>query len=178
MKRTVGLFVLSPTSQLVRKATGHYRLTCRLPSARNVPLEKELLIPLQEKKVSYTCGQLFLIMCHHNHGLVLTTTESFYHIFHQPALYKSNPCKGSSKISNSGSFTKARANNTRRCSPLDNCKKFRSFKSAIPKISIHHSQAAICSGRGRCTTPQNHVVRLPQYLWQEGSSDKRDASQD
>ena len=91
MKRTVGLFVLSPTSRLVRKATGHYRLTSRLPSARNVPLEKELLIPLQEKKVSYTCGQLFLIMCHHNHGLVLTTTESFYHIFHQPAVVQVQP---------------------------------------------------------------------------------------
>lgn len=91
MKRTVGLFVLSPTSRLVRKATGHYRLTCCLPSARNVPLEKELLIPLQEKKVSYTCGQLFLIMCHHNHGLVLTTTESFYHIFHQPAVVQVQP---------------------------------------------------------------------------------------
>lgn len=178
MKRTVGLFVLSPTSRLVRKATGHYRLTCRLPSARNVPLEKELLIPLQEKKVSYTCGQLFLIMCHHNHGLVLTTTESFYHIFHQPAVVQVQPMQRLIQISNSGSFTKARANNTRRCSPLDNCKKFRSFKSAIPKYpsTIHKPPSA--RDADVCTTPQNHVVRLPQYLWQEGSSDKRDASQD
>ena len=91
MKRTVELFVLSPTPRLVRKATGHYRLTCRLPSARNVPFEKELLIPLQEKRVSYTCGQLFLIMCHHNHGLVLTTAESFYHSFHQPAVVQVQP---------------------------------------------------------------------------------------
>ena len=137
MKRTVGLFVLSPTSRLVRKATGHYRLTCRLPSARNVPLEKELLIPLQEKKVSYTCGQLFLIMCHHNHGLVLTTTESFYHIFHQPAVVQVQPMQ-------------------------------RLIQNKPPSAR----DADVC------TTPQNHVVRLPQYLWQEGSSDKRDASQD
>ena len=112
MKRTVGLFVLSPTSRLVRKATA---LSFNLSSSvcRNVPFEKELLIPLQEKKVSYTCGQLFLIMCHHNHGLVLTTTEVSITSFTNRRLYKSNPCKGSSKISNSGSFTKARANNTR-----------------------------------------------------------------
>lgn len=178
MKRTVGLFVLSPTSRLVRKATRHYRLTSRLPSARNVPLEKELLIPLQEKKVSYTCGQLFLIMCHHNHGLVLTTTKFLSHLSPSWRLYKSNPCKGSSKISNSGSFTKARANNTRRCSPPTTARNSGLSNLQYQKYpsTIHKPPSA--RDADVCTTPQNHVVRLPQYLWQEGFSDKRDASQD
>ena len=142
MKRTVGLFVLSPTSRLVRKATGHYRLTCRLPSARNVPLEKELLIPLQEKKVSYTCGQLFLIMCHHNHGLVLTTTESFYHIFHQPAVVQVQPMQ---RLIQNKQLRILHKSTGQQHQTL--------LATAIPKISIHHSQAAICSGRGRLYNP-------------------------
>ena len=106
MKRTVELFVLSPTSRLVRKATGHYRLTCRLPSARNVPLEKELLIPLQEKKVSYTCGQLFLIMCHHNHGLVPTTAEGFYDFPDATAVVRIQPMQRFVKNQQFGVFHK------------------------------------------------------------------------
>lgn len=107
-------------------------------------------------------------MCHHNHGLVLTTTESFYHIFHQLAVVQVQPMQRLIQNKQLRILHKARANNTRRCSPLDNCKKFRSFKSAIPKYpsTIHKPPSA--RDADVCTTPQNHVVRLPQYLWQEG----------
>ena len=161
MKRTVGLFVLSPTSRLVRKATGHYRLTCRLPSARNVPLEKELLIPLQEKeKLVYTCGQLFLIMCHHNHGLVLTTTESSITSFTNRRLYKSNPMQRLVQNKQLRILHKSTGQQHQTLLATGQLQEIPVFQICNTKISIHHSQAAICSGRGRGTTPQESCSPL------------------
>lgn len=153
MKRTVELFVLSPTPRLVRKATGHYRLTCRLPSARNVPFEKELLIPLQEKRVSYTCGQLFLIMCHHNHGLVLTTAESFYHIFHQPAVVQVQPMQRFVQNKQLRILHKSTSQQHQTLLATGQLQEIPVFQICNTKNIHPPSQAAICSGRGRLYNP-------------------------
>ena len=58
----------------------------------------------------------------------------------------SRPCRGSSKINRSGSFTKARANNINRCSPEDRVRKGLLYKVSIQKVCIQASAIFSCSG--------------------------------
>lgn len=102
----------------------------------------------QEDAVINTSRQFFLIMGHHNHSLVFSLAECLYDIFHQPTIHIVKSMKWLIKDKNSGSFTKARANKTRRCSPLESLRKPASSFPSNPKTFIQKRQIAKSSSLG------------------------------